>query len=109
MLVGGLGNLFPGRTAFDKNIHRRVFIRDERFLMWTSAREFLSGTNGFLSFFSFGFFGLFLWLLDFWIFGLFLFFFGSVVNHIILFCRRPTRLKPLDGILVIRTGRVTAL
>jgi len=57
-----------------------IFFRDERFLtktftgefyprrtvlIWISAREFLSGTNGFLSiFFSFGFFGLFLWLLE---------------------------------------------
>ena len=79
---GGLGNLFPGRTVFGKNIYKRVFIRDERFLIWISAREFSSGTNGFLSiFFFFGLFELFLWLLDFldfffgfWIFGLFLFF-----------------------------------
>ena len=74
MLVGGLGNLFPGRAVFNKNIHRRVFIRDERFLMWISARKFLSGTNGFLSFFSFGFLGLFLWFLDFLDFFSFLFF-----------------------------------
>ena len=62
MLAGGLGNLFPGRTVFDKNIQRRVFIRDELFLMWIPAREFLSGTNSFLSFFIF--------LLDFWTFSL---------------------------------------
>ena len=39
MLVGGSGNLFPGRTVFNKNINRRVFIRDEQFLMWISMQE----------------------------------------------------------------------
>jgi len=74
---GGLGNLFPGRMVFGKNIYRRVFIRDERFLIWISAREFLSGTNGFLSIFFFGFFELFLFLLV--IFYIFSFFFLVLV------------------------------
>ena len=79
MLVGGLGNLFPGRTVFGKNIYRRVFIRDERFLIWIAAREFLSGTNGFLSIF---FFELFLWLLDFLDFFFGFSFFGLLFSFV---------------------------
>jgi len=40
VLVGGLGNLFPGRTVFDKNIHRRVLSETNEFLRRAPTREF---------------------------------------------------------------------
>jgi len=61
VLVGGLGNLFPGRTVFDKNIHRRVLSETNEFLRRASTREFYAKRMAFSlqTFF-------FLWIRIFW-------------------------------------------
>jgi len=57
----GVEAIFLGRTVFDKNVYRRVFIRDEFFLIWISARdEFFIWDERFSLFFSFRLFLIFL-------------------------------------------------